>query len=103
MVTTHVLHFAVARIRNPLGIEGALAEAIMTAMSVFSDKLFDRVLLCACIGALDNEAEGNNKVCKTVMKSIKACSGHDAIFTTLEEVMQVWSSTMLLHLVNGCG
>lgn len=83
-----LLHFAVARLGNADGLEENLAAAIRKTMS-FSDELFDKALLCAFIGALDHEAECNSKVCKTVMKSVKQWGLHDAIFTTLEEIMQV--------------
>ena len=89
--STRVLHYAVARLADVDRIEENLAAAIRKAMALFADELFDRIMLCAFIGGLDHGAECNSKVCKTVMKSVKQWGIHDAIFTTLEEVMQVLS------------
>ena len=88
-MTTHVLHFAVDRLGDSHGIEDVLAAATGKAMCLFQEDLFLKTMLCAFIGALDHRAGLNSKACKSVMISVKQWGLHDAIFTTLEEIMQV--------------
>lgn len=96
-MTIGILPFTAARLGEANVREATLA--IQKAMALCSDSLYYRILLCAFIGALDHEAECSSKTCKTMMKLVKQLSIHNAIFTTLEEIMQVWSSIILLHLV----
>lgn len=76
-----VLHFVVSGekgLQAVIGLENTFMSAFEHAMSVFSDNLPDRMLLCACLGAFEHG--------DVITRKEKT---DDAIFTTLEQVMQV--------------
>ena len=85
--TARLLHFA--RHEDLGGVDVLFIAAFETAMFALSDSLADRMMLCACLGALDS----SSKKCDTIMESVKLKGLPDAIFTTLEQaVMQVQPS-----------
>ena len=77
------------------GIEGGFIPAFELAVSTFADSLPDRMLLCACLGAFS--------YCDVIMKEAKVRGTDDAIFTTLQQAMQVLICiTVLCHGHNMC-
>ena len=96
--TTKVLHYAVAILDEAGSSAESFAEAIDDAMSAFSDSLPGSMYLCACLGALTHATEANSKVCTTVMSLVNQWGAQEAIFTTLEAVMQVRSCIIVLCL-----
>ena len=73
-------------------------------MAAFSDSLSDRLYLCACLGALYLAAYMHNTSYYKVVEAIERCGMCDAIFTTLEQAMQVKRCVVVLHLfmITGC-
>lgn len=97
--TTRVLHFVMPRLgysKHASDMEVLFITALGGAMSTFSDSLPDKLLLCACLAALDAEAAvqkaGLNvrlSGCKqTLMKGEDTGILH-LIATTLDQAMQV--------------
>lgn len=97
--TTRVLHLVMAGFQTGEGPYEGFASAFACAISAFSDRLSDKLMLCACLGALSFQAEVRNcKVCSKFIIELTLKSSHDAIFSTLDQVMQVtWSTTMLFY------
>ena len=78
------LHFVLASEKGSKAVHGneiVFMSAFQTAMSAFSDSLPDSMLLCACLGAIPS--------CDVITREVKVKGIDDAIFTTLEQVMQV--------------
>lgn len=93
--TTRLMHFVAKYL--PEGMEEAVAAAIKHAMSAFSGNLSDRLLLCACLGSLCHAVDNHNISSQQTLDVIQRQGIHDAIFTTLAQVMQVWS-----HIISVC-
>lgn len=89
--STKMLHLIVAGFEDVGGLDSLFIAAFERAMSVFADSLSHRLMLCVCLGTLSAKADMPNgsKVSKMLMKSVKLKGLHDAIFTTLQQVMQV--------------
>ena len=71
--------------------------AFQRAVSSFADSLTERMLLCACLGALHFEGGVHcNGHCYNIMGLFIAKRLDDAVFTTLQQVMQVHSQIIML-------
>ena len=69
---------------------GPLATALDHAISGFSDRLVDKIMLCACLGALTmTEKALNPNLCHNIISAFTLKGSYDAVFTTLDQVMQV--------------
>ena len=94
---TGVMHLVVGNIKIDDILGKHFPTAIEHAMSVFSDSLSDKMLVCACLGALSIKGEvlkNADAVCQAIVKLSKLKGLHDAIFTTLEQVMQACSHVL---------
>lgn len=100
--TTSVLHFVVTRFKMESRLENLFSPSLCQAWSAFADSLPDKMMLCACLGALHHEMECNNEVCTKTMDLVKREGMHEAIFKALVEVaqVQVQSSVMVMHCNN---
>lgn len=87
--TTKILHFAVARIKTAAGLENMFTTSLSRALVLFANSLPDKMMLCACLGALYYETEHNNQVCSKSLSSVRHREIHSAIFKTLLDGMQV--------------
>lgn len=92
--TTKVLHFAVARYDMAARSEEAFAAAVSRAMAAFANSLSDQMLMCACLGALNSAAEFYDNSCSQVLDAMERKGMYDAVFTTLQQVMQVKLSSV---------
>lgn len=90
--TIRVLHSVVTGSGTGRGPPEGLAAALELAISVFADeiRLSDQMMLCASLGALSVQGEVlNHKTCCKIITALTVKGSHDAIFTTLDDVMQV--------------
>lgn len=100
---SRVLHFVMPKMEPKERTDGIVAlftTAFEYAMCAFSDSLPDRLLLCACLGGLVAEAGVQKKgqpACRQTLIVQRLRGSLDLIFTTLEQAMQVWSCTSMLH------
>ena len=96
--TTKLLHFAMPKVEKADHLNELFTESVRSAMTALADSLSDRVMLCACLGALNahddiGPPERRNKVCSLITKKVRLKGLHEAIFTMLDQVMQVmWGS-----------
>ena len=98
--TTRVLHFVVPRFGKVDKLDELFTESFRCAMTALADSLSDRLMLCACLGALSvggriYPCEVENKVCSMILKMVRLKGLHEAIFITLDEVMKVLWSVMV--------
>lgn len=100
--TTKTLHFVVTRFKTVVGLEDLFTTSLCRALSLFADSLPDKLMLCACLGALHYETECNNQVCSKILSLVSHREIYGAIFNTLLDVMQVQSSIMVMHCNKGC-
>ena len=97
--TTKLLHFAMPKIGSMDDLEELFTESVRFAMTALADNLPDRLMLCAFLGAINAHAEigpseHQNKVCSLIMKKVRLKGLHEAMFTALDQVMQVmWCFT----------
>ena len=90
IATARVLHLVVARLESEPSPPGMLATALDRAISGSSVRLLDKMMLCACLGALTAEGEAvNRKLCLKIISTFTYKGSYDAVFITLEQVMQV--------------
>ena len=90
IATARLLHLVVARLEDEGNLPAWLTTAIDGAMSAFFDRLIDKMMLCACLGALTVEREVlNGRFCNSAVSKFPFKGSYDAVFTTLEQVMQV--------------
>lgn len=86
-----MLHYVVAGGKGSKALQGTadgFISAFESTMSMLSDSLPDRMLLCACLGAF--------KHYDVIMREVKVRGLDDAIFATLEQVMQVQACITVL-------
>lgn len=98
-VTTSVLHFVVAgqETVDVLGDPESFTTAVEMALTAFTDSMPDRMLLCACLGALHTQGQVlNNRKYRMTLQLVKLTDLHEALFTTMEEVTQVYPSLLIL-------
>lgn len=91
------LHFVIASGKGSTAVHGnevIFMSAFQHAMSALSDSLPDRMWLCACLGAF--------KSCDMIMREVKDKGIDDAIFTTLEQVMQVSDASQCWITMTTC-
>lgn len=83
-------------------LEDLFTPSLCQAWSAFADSLPDKMMLCACLGALHHEMECNNEVCSKTMDLVRHEGMHEAIFKALAEVVQVQvqSSGMVMDCNN---
>ena len=90
IATARVLHLVVARLENESGLPARLAAALDYAISGFSDRLVDKMMLCACLGALTAEGEAlNPNLCHKIISLFTLEGSYKVVLTTLEQIMQV--------------
>lgn len=95
--TTTIMHNVVARFKTASGLEELFTTSLSRAWSAFADSLPDKLMLCACLGALHHELECNSKVCSKIMDLGRHRGLHELILNTLEEVVQVQFSVMVMY------
>ena len=92
---TRVLHFVMPQLEHSKhtgDVEVLFSTAFAAAMSAFSDSLPDKLLLCACLGALDAEAALQKKGYlrgKQILIMGHRTDMFELIAHTLEQAMQV--------------
>lgn len=94
---TSVLHLFLGSIKIEDNLAEQLPTALEHAMSALSDSLSDKMLVCAALGVLSSKGEAvkyGEAVCQVIVKLCKHNGLHDAIFVTLEQVMQVCSHVL---------
>lgn len=94
--TVMILHNVVARFKTASGLQEHFATALRRAWSAFADSLPDKVMLCACLGALHHESECENEVCSKITDVVRHQGLHEAILSAMVEVVQVQSSLMAM-------
>ena len=99
IATARVLHLVVAKQENKQGLPTMLARALDRAIRGFSDRLVDKMMLCACLGALTAEGEAlNPTLCYNIISAFTLKGSYYAVLNTLEQVMQVYSLLKLYQL-----
>ena len=91
--TTRLLHAALPSARSVPGMESEFAAAFRHAMSAIPNNLSDKMLLCACHGALSCLAAGYNSFAAYTLAVINWWNPPDVMFTLLRQFMQVWFHT----------
>ena len=89
---TRLLHYVVRCQKTP-GMDEGFATAMKRALSACSENLSTKMMLCACLGGLSLQADNNKK--HNTQASMFTQDNYDAIFTALEQVMEVPSSVIV--------
>lgn len=55
--TTKLLHFVMPRIGSIKNLDKLFTESVWLAMTALADNLSDRLMLCACLGAINTQGE----------------------------------------------
>ena len=92
--TAKLLHIFVPNVESVNNLDKFFTDCFQLAMTALADSLSDRVMLCACLGAVSahgdiGPSESQNKVCSLIMKKVRLKGLHEAMFTALDQIMQV--------------
>ena len=89
------MHWLVVLLPDTNSTVAQFSKWYSAVMSVFSGSLPDQLLVCACLGALETEAQackGPDRAANRIMAGFKQDSMNMTIYDMLSDIYRVWPS-----------